>query len=257
MNRKHTLESARADFQRRDYTLKATVYVNNMTKMPAFCESCQNTFEISLGKLLCGRGCRWCAIRNRANKQRLSIDKIKAFFQENECTLLSTTVSSCHPLKYQCSCGNVATALLGNFRKGKRCGCNKKRGSEHYNWNPDRERVRLNELLLKKSSKALYRLLRSFNKIKDNSMEILLGYTTEELHGHITEHPNWEKVKDGPWQLDHIFPVSAFLDYGIDDIQLISSLDNIQPLSKADNLAKRARYDSKKFEQWLVQKGAL
>ena len=59
----------------------------------------------------------------------------------------------------------------------------------------------------------------------------MLGYTVNELKNHIHNHPNWSNIKKNNWHLDHMFPVKAFLDYGIIDLKLINCLDNLQPLS--------------------------
>jgi len=82
-----------------------------------------------------------------------------------------------------------------------------------------------------------------------------LGYTSEELREHIYNHSNWEKVKDGDWHLDHIFPIQAFIEYNIKDLKLINCLENLQPLTKKDNLKKHDKYDEKEFEEWLIGKG--
>jgi len=54
--------------------------------------------------------------------------------------------------------------------------------------------------------------------------------------------------------LDHIFPIQAFIKYGIRDIKLINCLENLQPLSPVDNMIKSDNYDKKEFEKWLTKK---
>lgn len=254
MRSKHTLESAKKDFLERGYVLKASEYANNSIRMPAFCTKCQNLFEISLAKLLRGSGCRWCAIRLKADNQRLDVEYIKKYFREQDCELLVDTISSKKPMLYKCKCGRKAKALWDNFKKGKRCGCRRQRGENHYNWNADREQVLLNHQLLKKSCKALQITLNSTGRKKCKKTSELLGYSTRELREHIIAHPNWIKVKNGKWHLDHIFPIKAFLEKGIQDIKLMNSLDNLQPLSAFENLSKRDSYDKIAFGKWLERK---
>lgn len=71
----------------------------------------------------------------------------------------------------------------------------------------------------------------------------------------ITSHPSWEKLKNERWHVDHIFPIKAFFDYGVKDVQLINCLENLQPLWYKDNIIKSDSYDSLVFEQWLESKG--
>jgi hypothetical protein len=87
-------------------------------------------------------------------------------------------------------------------------------------------------------------------KKNDHTLK-LLGYTTADLIKHITNHPNWNTVKDGDWNIDHIFPIHAFLEHGITDLRIINKLDNLQPLSKSNNVRKSNKYNKKDFEQWL------
>ena len=99
--------------------------------------------------------------------------------------------------------------------------------------------------------------LKKINIKKNNYTEILLGYSPQDLKTHIKNHSNWEKVKNENWQIDHIFPLTAFVEYGIKDIKLANSLENLQPLSKKDNIKKTNKYDKKSFENWLISKGVM
>ena len=69
--------------------------------------------------------------------------------------------------------------------------------------------------------------------------------------GHIKSHPNWEKIKDQDWHLDHIFPLQAFLEHNIKDIKLINCLDNLQPLLGKENISKGDKYNKEQFLNWL------
>ena len=82
----------------------------------------------------------------------------------------------------------------------------------------------------------------------------MLGYSTADLQNHIKSHPNWKKLQGARWHLDHIFPISAFVEHKIKDISLINSLDNLQPLSRLKNIVKGNKYNKKEFEKWLANK---
>ncbi|HCX21883.1 MAG TPA: hypothetical protein DHN29_08205, partial [Cytophagales bacterium] len=85
--------------------------------------------------------------------------------------------------------------------------------------------------------------------------EVVNGYTKKALINHIVTHPNWKMVKNKVWQIDHIFPISAFLEYGIEDVKVINALENLQPLTKWENGSKCNKYSKADFEEWLRVKG--
>lgn len=57
------------------------------------------------------------------------------------------------------------------------------------------------------------------------------------------------------WHIDHIFPLKAFVDYGILDPALANCLENLQPMLGKENISKSAKYDKFSFENWLESKG--
>lgn len=106
-------------------------------------------------------------------------------------------------------------------------------------------------LFPKKIYKALQTCYTYFGEKKRDHANKLLGYSPRQLQDHIKNHPNWERVKDSEWHLDHIFPIIAFLEHGIKDIAVICRLDNLQPLSGTKNSSKNGSYDEKAFLDWL------
>jgi hypothetical protein len=71
-----------------------------------------------------------------------------------------------------------------------------------------------------------------------------IGYSRDDLIKHIEsqfkEGMSWENRSE--WHIDHIKPISAFLNEGIDDISVINSLSNLQLLWAQDNIKKGASY---------------
>lgn len=195
--------------------------------------------------------CRTCSGRHI-----YSYDEVVKLFHDNKCTLLETTYKNVHSkMKYKCTCGNVAKISLEKLKSGQKCKkCGIRSGEKSGRWNPDRELVRLNKTMAIRSLGYLKRILKLQGMKKDDHMVNLLGYTVTDLRNHITTHPNWDKVKDGKWHIDHIFPTKAFLEHGITDIKLINALDNLQPLSQKDNLVKSDKYNKKEFLAWISNK---
>lgn len=91
--------------------------------------------------------------------------------------------------------------------------------------------------------KCLYRCMDK--KKKDRTYKIL-GYTPNQLVKHIEsqfeEGMSWEN--HGEWHIDHIKPVDAFLNEGINCPKTINALENLQPLWAEENLSKGSNYDS-------------
>ena len=203
-----------------------------------------------------GRRCGYCS--EKRNK-KYSIDEVKEIFADEGCKLLSTIyVNNITPIEYQCSCGRASKITVNNFKKGMRCmqcGLDKMTGPNNHRWIPDRDLKNLNDTLRDRCLGMLHKTLKSIGEIKRQHTRDLLGYGHQELKEHLIKHPNWEKVKHKKWHIDHIFPISAFLEYKIYDIRLINSLDNLQPLTKSENSHKHAKYDKTEFERWLKKKG--
>ena len=66
----------------------------------------------------------------------------------------------------------------------------------------------------------------------------------------MVQHPNWSKCANG-FEVDHVFPVKAFLDYGITDPKIVNALENLRPLPPKENHRKNRYYDKNEFEQYL------
>lgn len=92
-------------------------------------------------------------------------------------------------------------------------------------------------------------------KRKHQRSKELLGYTPVELKSHLATHPNYQRLKDKKWHIDHIFPIAAFVDYGVTNLKLINCLENLQPMLGADNVRKHNKYDKAAFAAWLETHG--
>jgi Uri superfamily endonuclease len=100
----------------------------------------------------------------------------------------------------------------------------------------------------------LKNVLTKTGRTKTDKTHRLLGYSFRALIERITKHPNWSKVKDYVWHIDHIFPIKAFTDHGIMDVQLINCLDNLQPMLGKDNCSKNAKYNEANFLTWVTNR---
>ena len=203
-----------------------------------------------------GRRCGRCSPHR---KKQYSVDEVRQIFAEQDCELLQDHYeSSLVAIKYRCSCGKTSKITLNNFMKGsrcKQCGLQKMTGPNNPRWIKDRKKKRENDLFRKKCGFIVRRCLTALNEAKNDRTHKLLGYTPKQLQEHIKNHPNWDKVKNGRWHLDHIFPIAAFFEHGITDLKVINHLDNLQPLSQEENNKKSAKYNKKEFRAWLKEHG--
>lgn len=250
--RKLTQDHVANYFRERECELLSE-YINKRTKVKYRCK-CGNIAEIKFGDFKKGLRCG-CRIQKFANTRKHSIEFISNYFKEQGCELLETEYINTHyPMRYICVCRRESKISFAAFQSGKRCkecGFIKLRKPNLKNRRPN---AKLNALMRKKSKRLLRNTLQAVGKIKDTKTSKLLGYGVIELRNHITNHPNWSALKDSKWHLDHIFPIKAFVDYGINNLRIINALDNLQPLSGPDNLTKADKYDSKKFDMWLFGK---
>ena len=210
-----------------------------------------------------------CACGNKKNV--LNIESIYKFIKDNNLDLISLhkfETGSKGNLLLRCSCGNEyekSWRALNNSKCSKACtDCTKKQkiekmsGQNHPLWIEDRKKVDFKKEFAKKIYSMLRRCYLTFKLKKQDKSFDFLGYTYYELGEHITKHPNFvNATKNGNMHIDHIFPIQAFIDFGLCDIEhikVINSLENLQPLDAFDNLSKNNKYDKDKFIDFLKSK---
>jgi 5-methylcytosine-specific restriction endonuclease McrA len=255
---KRTTEEAKAYFAEQGCELLGE-YVGCMQKMKYRCK-CGSISEINWNHFSRGKRCGNCAKYGLSKKR--TVEQVREIFKERGCEFLDDEFKSIqHKHNYRCSCGTVSQISFAAFHYQNQtcyeCGLKKNLGPNHHMWIEDRELARQNKLFRKKCYKAVRATLLATEQEKVGSTTELIGYTPKQLQEHITNHPNWKKVKNGDWHLDHIFPIQAFLDCGIKDMALINCLENLQPISGRENDSKGAKYNKKSFEKWLRKNGRI
>lgn len=250
-------------FEQSGYELLSKEYINANKNLKYKCNNGHIT-SICYSKLKQGQRCKKCLNET----QKLSFEEIKAYFKEQNCELLEKKyISSKSKMSYICSCGKKYSKDWNHFRISSTCiKCQYVRlsqlmsGENHPKWQSDREKIKYHRLLATNYRRVIHRAARYLKEdqrlgpIAEATIQDNLGYNWQALKDRIENHPNWEKVKDEDWHLDHIFPIKAFLDYDITDVKLINCLDNLQPLPAKENIAKKDKYDKQEFESWLQKK---
>jgi hypothetical protein len=204
-------------------------------------------------------GCNVCIKKNGWSALRFNYEYVRDFFRSKGCVLLeSKYINARQSLHYICSCGDQSVITFDNFKKGVRCAfCKIRRnsGSGHWNWNKDREYIARKKHMNFRCSKLVRRALQAFGKQKIGRTKDILGYTPEQLYDRLKSCDGNFDACSRQWTVDHIFPIKAFVDYGVDDVMIINCLDNLQPLNQSQNSAKGGNYSKDNFELWLKSKG--
>jgi hypothetical protein len=232
-------------------------YIDNNTLMKFQCK-CGHISNTRFRTFQKTHGCVKCGYKKTHAHTRANYNEIKKFFDKQGCELLEKNyINNRTPMRYRCLCGNESTIMWQNFKKGqrcKKCGIDNVSGSNASNWLMDRELFAINNKFRQRCRSMLHRVLKEINENKTTKTTVMLGYSFEQFKNRIMNHPNWEKVKNKDWSIDHIFPITAFIDYGIKDVKLINSLDNLQPMTKSNNCKKHNKYNRSEFEKWIQSK---
>jgi hypothetical protein len=227
-------------------------YKGNLKPINYICK-CGRESTTTWNNFLQGRRCGRCKLKRAV---KFTLEEVKQLFADAGCEFLDETYdNNTTPHRFRCSCGNEETIKVQYFQRGVRCSqCKKanRSGENHFAWRHDREMMELNIKFRKRVYGFLARCREKFGTEKEDHSDKVLRYTPKQLQDYIMKHPNWDKVKDENWHLDHIFPIEAFLEHGITDFQLINSLNNLQPITQTENNQKKDKYDVNEFFNWLV-----
>ena len=207
-----------------------------------------------------GDRCGYCHSRGRVKP--FTLEEVKELFTKEECELLATEYKNAFvKMIFICKCGTISKVNLNKFQLGQKqcikCSIAKRSGDKHFAWKSDREKVMYNKLFRKKCHGILYRTLEKQSKKKDGHCHDLLGYSPRQLYERFSRHPNWKEVKNKKWNVDHIFPIEAFMENNIIDVKLINCLENLRPIIAKENHSKHDTYNKDDFKYWLETKGMI
>jgi hypothetical protein len=177
---------------------------------------------------------------------------VSKLFNDNKCLPLLPYKNSRTKIAYICRCGNFNYQTLRQFRQTKSCIDCVKKNKYGDRLTPE----------YKKLSNSYSRLISRTIEcgLQNDFVKDILGYTQQEFYTHIMSFENFD-YKQSDWVVDHIFPIKAFADHGIVDIQgkcidlnnlyIIHHLNNLQPLGARENRIKGSNYDPEKFKLYL------
>lgn len=257
-----TYEYVNQFFAQNNCTLLSKEYINAKTPLEYKC-SCGRISQIVFDSFQNGNRCKQCGIKKAAKKQMFDINYIEKFLKKTfQCTLNRDTYRKAYSkFSFACDiCGNIHNKTYYELKIWSGCFHNKEkdnvpRGSNCYQWREERDQVYLEYLFKQRCYKMVKNVLKCINQQKTKRTNQILGYSPYDLMQHITKHPNWDDLSKDDWHIDHIYPIKAFIEYGITDLKIVNCLENLQPLSASENCRKCDNYDPDAFEQWLIAHG--
>jgi len=255
LRNKYDINYVKDFFEKNNCVFLSKEYKNNFTLYDYIC-SCGNKSKISFSCFKNGSRCKDCGIKKMILK-KFDPASVEKKFIDSKCTLIDVYVNSHKHMRYICACGEKSITTWNNFSKGKlckKCGIKKISGENNYGWQKDRDKHREKLIFRQKSYKLIKMTMNVTGRVKNKKTAALLGYDYLDLQKHISQYPGYDFIKDKPWHIDHIFPIKAFIDHGIDDFSLINCLENLRPISAKENLIKNSKYDKLEFLDWLKKK---
>ena len=123
-------------------------------------------------------------------------------------------------------------------------------GSKNPQWKADREVVAKRLSLRRACNNLIWNSIKRVSKKKVGRFEDVTGFSREDLVAWI-ESQFVEGMTWGNTSIDHIIPVVAFVDHGIDDLKVINHLSNLRPMFRLENISKGCRYNDVDFFSYL------
>ena len=205
-------------------------YKNSYTPMKYQC-SCGNISKIRYYDFKKGVRCAKC----KSNKQKKlfshSQEEINVIFNENGFNVIGIYINNRTPLECICSKGHFIKITLNSINNNQ--GCIKCKN--------DRQSVN-------QTGELNHRWIRDRTKVRDiQRLQDLSTTYTQKFRKN-------KNIIDINLHVDHIFPIKAFVEHGIYDLDIINCEDNLQILSKEENLKKCAKYDETIFLNWIKDK---
>lgn len=255
--KKKTYAFIKEYFEKHNYKLITDNYVNGKQLLDCQCPN-GHLDKKTYSDFYSGKRCQICYYQRRREKQLTPISVIKDSFEKRNYKLITNEyLHGKQKLESICSRNHLYVTTWRKWNVGY--GCAKCAVIDHFHgannpsWNPDREAVKNNRKIWTAWRNNIRSGALGINKKSSEEVKNIVGYDWADLRDHLAKHPNWENCKHN-FHVDHIFPVKAFLDYGINDPKIVCALDNLQPLLVEENLKKNRKYDKELFEKYLIQK---
>lgn len=251
--KKKTYEFVKDYFEKYNYKLITDNYINSKQLLDCQCPN-GHLDKKTYGDFSSGRRCQICYHQKQRERKITPIEVVEKSFTEKGYVLLTKEhLYAKQKLHSICTRGHEYITTWGKWQCGygcAKCAVINNCGPNNPSWNPDREAVKNNRKIWTAWRNNIRCGALGINKKSSKEVKEILGYDWSDLREHLQKHENWEKCKHN-FHVDHVFPVKAFLDYGIDDPKIVCALINLQPLLVEDNLKKNRKYDSSSFEEYL------
>lgn len=233
---------------------------NSITKVNAKCDICGFSVSISLQKYSksCKKGgyysCRKCShAKSKRGFEEVS-NSIRIAKNKKYDDITNKIEENGYLLCKKCN----IKLKLDNFGKNKNgryiAKCKKCRSDDFKNYykklDPGVKRQRKRNYYRNSITQNIWRsILKSYlfrkSDKKLNETIVLLKYSSSDLKKHLeskfNQYMNWDNY-GSYWQVDHIIPVSLFVEST--PIYIVNSLSNLRPLEKNYNLSRGNKIDN-------------
>jgi hypothetical protein len=240
-------------------------HINSKQRVSVRCVTCGHACRKSINDFTSGHvGCQKCAgLAKKTAEELIPIFESEGYSVAPDWQYRGTQ----QPIPVTCPAGHECTIRWNDWKNGHRCrfcgfkiSGEKNSGSNNYMWRSDRVAFELDRRLNRSYRNVLKNFCGRTGQRKPDRTHRLLGYSLSEYSRHIKAHPNFPvALASGELSIDHVFPVQAFVDYGLTDVArwawLVNSLDNLCPLPLRANLSAGDSYAADRFEVWLISKG--
>lgn len=198
----------------------------------------------------CGGKAHAATIHKKKTKEILE------FAEQNGFKILEPYIERSTPIVFECQCGQTDKRLWNNLKQYpycKKCARESITGKNHYSFYDNRElkdKIRETHTISQKHLNK-YKLALKFNRKPSDIVLEPLKYSVKQFIDKMKVDLGNKTMDFKTMNIDHIFPISAFVRHNIFDLNIINHLDNLRPVSKFENLSKHSKYDKTEFYAWL------
>lgn len=235
-------------------------YKNYKPNVKYICKYCNKEILQNWHKFKQGQRCSYCY----SSKIKLKKEFVFNFYLENNLEFLEESYINAH-YSNKCKCLICNNIIYKRYKDVNQYGnsceyCFKEKmktrmkGSKHPNWNPDRDYIKLVKKMRQLCRNMIKNIFQKTNKKKIYDAENTLGYSKYILLEHLKSFSNFKELYEtNNLEIDHIHPISKFIEYGILDPKIINHISNLQPLSIKDNRKKSNKFNMEFFHIFMKQ----
>lgn len=211
-----------------------SIYKNLYSELNIICY-CGRTYITNFYNFRRGSRCKKCRYTKIAEKQKLTYDYVKIFFEDRNCKLLEDKfINVKTKMRYRCICGRESVIDFNKFQQGRRCRiCSYSRGSQkqigplNKNWIHDRSKIQ--------KIKEIHWLSNPYKK----------------------RYRKQYKVPKKGFEVHHIIPIHMFVKHGYYNLDIINNFSNLLALTVEQHYKIGHECTEEEYIQYLNEYGQI